>query len=305
VAFTPNRPAGASRSTEEDKRDLVETAIDAGFRPRPRFIRAGSGSDAERALLAASADSWHTFWERASERLRAQELYDAMFPRGHVQRDAWMANEIRSRGLERQYAARVAGGWNAALAARAAQFHRESLEIDRSEAWADKAYVFYSIDDSATTLSVHLERVSETEFAGPIELLKEEHIPMSSFLDGDVEPPRGEEEQRIGKDRTVPAPTLHQWTRVDGGCRKVVWRLRAENAVEDGDGTVPLASLLGFGGKARVAPPIIEGRHRAHADTPKEGSIWLLIMRSLQGTWAPAPITGSDALRPTSESGAT
>jgi len=295
VAFTPSRPAGAPPSGEEDKRDLIETAIDAGFRPRPRFVQASAGGDAERAALAGSADSWHAFWAQASERLRAQELYDAMFPRGHAQRDAWLPQELRARGLEGQYAVRMPGGWNAQLAARAEQFHRESLEIDRSEAWAEKAYVFYSIAPAATTLGVHLERVSEAEFAGPIDLLKDEHIPTLRFVEGDVAPPRGEEEQAFTVG-TVSAPTVHQWSRVNGHCRKVVWRLWGENEKKAGDGTVPLASLLGFGGKARCAPPLTEGRHRAHQDTPKEASIWLLIMRSLQGTWAPPPITGRDAL---------
>ncbi|MEO8184045.1 MAG: hypothetical protein ABI895_34935 [Deltaproteobacteria bacterium] len=297
AAFTPSRPTGASPSIEDDKRDLVETAISAGFRPRPRFVQAGRRSAAERALLAASADSWHTFWERASERLRAQELYDAMFPRGHAQRDAWMANELRSGGLEHQYAARGAGGWNVELAARAEKFHRESLEIDRSEAWAEKAYVFYSIDPSATTLSVHLERTSETEFAGPLDLLKDEHIPMLRFLDGEVEPPRGEEQQALPEGGTVPAPTVNQWARANGRCRKVVWRLWGKSAKAAGDATVPLASLLGCEGRARFAPPISKGSNTAHKDTPKEGSIWLLIMRSLQGTWAPQPITGREVLQ--------
>jgi hypothetical protein len=220
-----------------------------------------------------------------------------MFPRGHAQRDAWLPQELRARGLEGQYAVRMPGGWNAQLAARAEQFHRESLEIDRSEAWAEKAYVFYSIAPAATTLGVHLERVSEAEFAGPIDLLKDEHIPTLRFVEGDVAPPRGEEEQALLVGGTVPAPTVHQWTRVNGRCRKVVWRLWGENAKNAGDGTVPLASLLGLGGKARFAPPLTEDSdNTAHKDTPKEGRIWLLIMRSLQGTWAPPPITGHDAL---------
>jgi len=296
VAFTPNRPSGSRDSIEEDKRDLVESAISVGFRPRPRFVRASGDSNAERARLAASADSWHSFWAQASERLRAQELYDAMFLRGHTQRDAWMPFEVRSRGLEGQYAARVPGGWNTELAARAEQFHRESQEIGRSEAWAEKAYVFYSINSSATTLSVHLERASEAKFAGPIDLLKDERIPTLRFLEGDVEPPRGKEEQKLAKGGTVPAPTVHQWSRVDGGCRKVVWRLWGENEKRAGDATVPLQSLVGFAGRARFAPPIREGNNTAHKDTPKEESLWLHIMGALQGTWAPPLITGSQAL---------
>jgi hypothetical protein len=293
VAVTP-RSGDASSSIEADKRDLIETAINAGFRPRPRFVQA-AGSDAERAQLAASADSWHSFWVQASERLRAQELYDAMFPRGYDQRDGWLPNEIRSRGLEAQYAARAPGGWNAELAARAAQFHRESWEIGRSEAWAEKAYVFYSLDPSPTTLRVHLQCASETEFAGPIDLLKEENIPMLSFLEGDVEPPRGEEEQTLD-DGSVPATTVHQWTRVGGGCRKTVWRLWGENAPNAGDGTVPLRSLVEFGGRARFAPIPKDSACTLHRKTPKEGRIWLHIMGALQGTWAPPTSTATEAI---------
>ena len=220
-----------------------------------------------------------------------------MFPRGYAQRDAWMARELRARGLEAQYAARVPGGWNAELAARAAQFHRESWEIGRSEAWAEKAYIFYSIDPAATTLRVHLERASETEFAGPIDLLKAENIPTLRFLEGDVEPPRGEEEQTLADDRAVPAPTVHQWTRKGGGCRKVVWRLWGQTTKNEGDGTVPLKSLVGFGGSARFAPIAKGSDNTAHEDTPKDGTIWLHIMGALQGTWGPPTTTASDAVR--------
>jgi hypothetical protein len=305
AAFTPNRPPDAVASIEDDKRDLVETALDAGFMPRPRFVRASRGSAAERAQLAASADSWQSFWAEASERQRAQDLYDAMFLRGHPQRDAWLPNELRSRDLEAQYAARVPGGWNTELAARAAQFHRESQEVGASEAWAEKSYVFYSVDSSTTTLSVHLERVSEAAFAGPIDLLKDEDIPTLRFLEGDVEPPRGREEHTLDR-VTVPALMVHQWSRSEGQCRKVVWRLWGESAVKAGDRTVPLRSLVGLGGRARFAPPPKEDSdNTAHKDTPKDGHLWLHIVGSLQGTWAPGLSTGSQALEAAGLSGAT
>ncbi len=47
VAFTPSRPSGPPISIEDDKRYLIETAINAGFRPRPRFVQAGAGSDVD------------------------------------------------------------------------------------------------------------------------------------------------------------------------------------------------------------------------------------------------------------------
>jgi len=290
VALTPTRPAGTPHSIENDKRDFVEAAIGAGFLPRPRFVKASGASDADRARLAASADDWHSFWAAASERMRAQELYDAMYPRGYPERDAWLPRQLQSRRLEAQYAARVPGGWNAELAARAAQFHTESQEIFKSGVWDDRAFVFYSIDELPTTLSVHLERVSEVEFAGPIDLLDDEGIPILRFLEGDVEPPRGEETQTLDKGLTVPALVVHQWTRTNGRCKKIVWRVWGENKERAGDQTVPLRSLLEFGGRmARFARVPDDSGNTTHADTPKDESIWLAIMRALQGSWTPPP----------------
>jgi hypothetical protein len=150
---------------------------------------------------------------------------------------------------------------------------------------------------------VHLERVSETVFATPIDLLKSENIPTLRFLEGDVVPPRGEERYRPPKGESVPAPTVHQWTRAEGGCQKVVWRMWGESATEMGDTTVPLDSLLGIGGEARFAPAIQAGKHTEHAKTPNEGGIWLHIVGSLQGTWVPPLSTGAqvlEALKPSS-----
>jgi hypothetical protein len=302
VAFTPGRPPAAPISVEEDKRDLIDTAISAGFLPAPCFVKASGLSDGERALLASSSNDWHSFWSEASERLRAQELYDASYPHGYPERDSWFPGEIRARGLEAQAAARVRGGWNLELAARARQFHEQSEQVARSGAWKDKAYVFYSIAKQPTTLSVHFERVSETDFADSLALLKDEGIPVLQFLDGDVVPARTEEEREIADERgehhSVPAPVVHQWLRVNGRCKRIVWRLWAESKTSGGDGTVPEESLRGFGGDVQDQQIGKIGDKFTHLDTPNEATVWNSIMQMLQGTWTKTKSPGSVSAEP-------
>jgi hypothetical protein len=190
-----------------------------------------------------------------------------------------------------QAAARVPGGWNIELAARAKRFHEESEAIAKSGEWDHKAYVFYSITEHLTTLSVHLERESEAKFDGPISLLRDENVGVLRFLDGDVVPLRSEEEQMVGKDEArhgVPAPVVHQWSAADGKCRKTVWRLWAKNAASSGDGTVPEESLRRFGGKAPLQRVGVAKEKVDHIDSPKHETVWRSIMQMLQGTWVPS-----------------
>jgi hypothetical protein len=298
VAFTPNRPKGAPPSIEDDKRDLVTTAIDSGFLPPPRFIKASGLTAEQRAQLAATADKWHEYWGEAFERFRAQEVYAAVYPAGYAKYDGWFSRELRSRSLDDQFNARFIGGWNDKLAEDAKVFHEESEAEARSGRWAKKAYIFYSVAKAPTMLSVHYERLGGNEYPDLVALLDAERMPLWKFTDGEAIPPRREEEFTLSGDRTVPAPVVHQWNAVPRSYRRTVWRLHGENRPFAGDGTVPTRSLLGFGGPAQVVKPVPGGPD--HTTAPNEEYVWDMIMRILQDTATPDdfdekadPITGS------------
>lgn len=282
VAYTPNRPRTAAPSIEDDKRDLIAAAIEIGFMAPPRFVKAFGLSPEDRALLAATADKWHQYWAEAFERYRAQDLYEAVYPTGHPKRDGWFTDELRSRGLEAQFAARFVGGWNTELAERARRFHEESEEVARSGHWKAKAFVFYSVVEEPTTLRIHLDRVGHADFPGLASFLDAEGVPIRSLADGAIAPHRRKEQHSVAKERTVPALITHQWTATPGRFRRTIWRIHGDNEGKAGDGTVPTASLVGFGGPAKLLKPIPEGP--SHADATKNDFVWDRIMEILQGT---------------------
>src|SRR5207244_2450072 len=152
-----------------------------------------------------------------------------VYPSGYPKRDQWFTQELRTRGLEQQYASRFVGGWNTELAARAKKFHEESEQEAGSGAWASKAYIFYSVAKAPTMLSVHFECVAQTEFHSFVPLLDAEGFGVLHFADGDVIPPRREEEYKLSDGRTIPAPIAHQWTVQDGRFFRSIWRLHGVN----------------------------------------------------------------------------
>jgi hypothetical protein len=279
IAFTPDRGGGAPTSVEKDKDALITAALQAGLTP-PQFVKAAGLSDEERAGLAMTADEWHAYYREAFERHRAQEIYAAVFPHGLPKREGWFKAEMKARGLELQFAARSTGGWNRELAARAQKFHEESEAIARSGAWADKAYVFYSLTEAPTTLSTHLERVSEAEYPNIAAFLKAERIPMLAFERGEAVPPSGTEKITLADGRSAPALTWHQWTvTADGRYKRTVWRIYVVNRPKSGDSTVPVRSLLGFGGRAHVFKPT----DKPHPEATDDVRVWTGVIRVLQG----------------------
>jgi len=128
-------------------------------------------------------------------------------------------------------------------------------------------------------------------------------------------PPRGVGSQRnsynegplVGH-RDVPAPFVYQWLKGDGHSFKAIrWQLFAVNRKWAGDSTVPVQSLLGFGGKATVLKPIplqhlgdydpnshgneyyAHNGERIpagpeHSDAPSNPYVWERVIEILQGT---------------------
>src|SRR5204863_4101410 len=148
---------GAADSVAADASELVASAIESGFLAAPRFVKASGLSPEQRALIAAGADRWHSFWSEAHEHHRAHAIYTRVYPSGYPKHDDWFGREVISRRLSDQMSSRTPGGWNTELAERARLFHQHSEEIARSGDWKEKAFIFYSVAEAPTTLRVRLE----------------------------------------------------------------------------------------------------------------------------------------------------
>jgi hypothetical protein len=275
VAFTPLRDAKDPRAIEEQKSDLVGFAIKTGFLPPPQFVKAAGLTLEQRALVAASSDRWHRFWHEAHERGRAATLS----PWDEKNLADWTQAEMRRRDLTLQDTARVAGTWNGHLAERARKFHEESEAIAASGKWKDKAFIFYSVSPQPTTLSVHFEQADQREYTSVRDLLAAEGLDVLQLHRGEGLPKRGlENEQR---ENQPPSLICHQWTRKSKtSLLTTAWRVYARSAPDAGDGTVPIRSLLGFGGPAKVFKPL--PAQPGHVEAPNDPLVWDRIMRTLQ-----------------------
>ena len=87
---------------------------------------------------------------------------------------------------------------------------------------------------------------------------------------------------RLASGGEVPVLSAVQWTATPHHYGRTKWRLYGVNKTLEGDGTVPKASLLGFGGPATVLRAIPGGP--IHKDAPSEPFVWERIIEILQGT---------------------
>jgi len=168
-------------------------------------------------------------------------------------------------------AQRSAVGWNDALAKKAEQFHIESEAAAASGAWADKAFIFYS-KGHPTTTSVFIQAEGETDCGDNIVALIKPSNTTSDLYDGIAHPPEPSDrsEERHFEQWIFAGPSH---------VAKRFWKLGAKR--EDGDGTVPLRSLLGFGGPAKIFNPLPGSPE--HVPAPNSDWLWDRVLEVLQG----------------------
>jgi hypothetical protein len=311
VAGSPSNPGSEGQHVEHDKHAFVADAIELGFMPPLAFVKPWR-KPAISHRLAETADRWHALWAERFERRRALPVLSKMFPDAEQRVESWFKNEVQKNGLKYHYYFRQnpGDGWNETLAKRAADFHLQAEAVSTSGEWADKSYIFYSVAPKPTTLQVQIQRVSEHSVESVQELLREQQD-----VGIDLVPPRGVGSQRnpynegplVGH-RYVPAPFVNQWLKNGDHSFKVIrWQMFAVDRKWAGDSTVPVQSLLGFGGRATVVKPIplqhlgeydpnthaneyyAHNGERIpagpeHSDAPSSPYVWERVIEILQGT---------------------
>lgn len=294
--FTGNGPGIRTNLTGLDaERAWIELAIHTGLMPNRKIVPAREPLDAKaRGALALRASAWHEYWEEYCERRRGRTLVEWLYP--HAPPNHWAERELAKRGLVDQDALRVEQGWNQKLADAASAFHSKCEEWAVRGPWADRCYLFYSVAEEATTLCLDAKLVHAEELP-VVEFLKAVGVTMADTRGEVVLPPRkriapddtsvGEKELKEKGDvwvveRWYPSPRFMYGHRLFG---REVWRFATLRQV-DGDGTVPLESQLGFGGKAKVFKRIedrADGTGPAHVPASNHPWVWDRILETLQG----------------------
>lgn len=274
---SPNTTPAGKPDIEKQKSELIAIAANLLIYGKRKVVESGKGSQA----IAAGSDEWAEYWDEHVEWERAKAFYDSLFPGGLPEFHDWPKKTLASRGLQSQDSARVLMGWSNVLGGKARAFHESSESAAASGAWASKAFIFYSKTLHAkTTGSVTIKKQSE---AGPftaVQLAVSEGIPINySVLTGSARP---------SSTKTADSSLdVDQWV-VEGGSHfKRRWRISYSKI--EGDGTVPLRSLLGFGGPAKVFKPLLLNQFKPseggpeHVPAPNSFWAWQRVIEVLQG----------------------
>jgi hypothetical protein len=279
-ATTPDRPVAAPVDVEADKDSFITAAIESGLISNRMVVPSASGlSSVQRAVQAARAEDWHRFWNEYAERERGRALYQATEGTAPTATHrAWFGTEIAARALQDQLAARgTMVGWSQTLAKQAADFHRTSEAVAAGGKWASKAFVFFSIVEADPTMEqINLSTRGARPYSNETAFMQGEGLSQNQdWIPGDAHPGPP---QAAGPGAVV----YDGWSNPGGHAMTATsWRLDWSSRAAQGDATVPLNSLLGFGGQAQVLQAIPQ--NPKHSTTPNSGYVWRNIFRVLQG----------------------
>lgn len=288
VADYPPATGVGHSQRDIEKSALIDAAVKAGIYSARKVVSASRVTDkAQRQAIALEADKWAEYWDEYSLWQRARSMYEQFNPGRDNPFFKWPERELASRGLAAQSAARELTGWNVTLADNAFRFHKASEAAAATGKWAKKSYIFYSKIPSTTTGQVLLYKVSDTP-SSVAELIQPGGT-TRGVIDGKARP---FEMVNANKSRDYD-----QWICLGDSYIKRKWRLSVRKV--DGDGTVPLVSLLGFGGPAKVFKAL--PGNPEHVPAPNSEWLWQRVVEVLQGynvdkhlNTAADPVAGTD-----------
>jgi hypothetical protein len=299
------------------ERRWVELAISAGLMPTRKIVPTAEVlplTSAERRAIAYGADAWAHFWDERAARRRERVLLEWALP---GKRDTWEQRELVKRGLVGQNSVRAEEGWNEHLANRATAFHRACEEMAQKGAWAKKCYIFYSVSKEPTTLALEAELVSSERYSELLPALEAAGVTLGALNVADtlsIPTQAGLPRSRtssvdaleaqaamhiVGADSVARAQAAanpyglvedgvtlwESWSEVGQFLQRNRWRLAVLRQI-DGDGTVPLASLIGFGGDANVFKKLLLPGEKTigpeHVKAPNHPWAWDRILDVLQ-----------------------
>jgi lecithin:cholesterol acyltransferase len=270
--FDPNKNLPAE-IREREKVALIIAAED-----RDIYFARGLASIPPNALssvrpeLASGADAWSKLLDDFNIHRRGQAAYDKLGGAPAQKFNDFLDDEAQSRGLGFQRFRRSGfdtGGLVPSFLDRAKAFHKSSEEIAKSGKWKDKAFIFYSKGHD-TTMRVVIKSEGSQDCQNNVVALIRPSNTIDDLTSGRAHPP-----EPSGSDGVLH---VEQW---DGsnGLFKRFWSV--SRVTGDGDGTVPLPSLLGFGGPAKVFKAL--PGNPEHVPAPNSDFLWDRVMELLEG----------------------
>jgi len=228
------------------KRAWVDHAVKTRFIGPRKLVRDGQAlSPGVREELVTEADRWAALWNRHLVRMRAADLGGAV----EAKLSAALQEDIQAGGFKVSPTHRALElGWNDDLAEAARAFHQKSEEAAEKGEWKDKAFIFYSLALDPTTLGVEAQLLGSESHdavgALPGAAGKSLDEILESVGDGSLVPP---------PEQPFPEIQLYEHWRKEGSrYSRDRYKLVTVTGRLYGDGTVPIGSLLGFGGVATV-----------------------------------------------------
>jgi hypothetical protein len=271
-------PAGTGDIREREKAAFIKAAAERGIYFLKYAVSKAPQTIEARAQIALGADDWNKFLDEAAIHRSGEAAYSGGMKGSDAaaKHRAFVPNEIARRNLSFQQSQRSAVGWNDLLAGRAMQFHKTSEANAASGKWADKAFIFYSkhVKDGkpVTTVRVSIKANGSKNCGNSIPALIQPQTINQDWSEGNAHPPVPEKQS----DKSL---SIEQWVEDSGSYSKQFWTLDREAG--EGDGTVPLSSLLGFGGPAKVFAALPGGPN--HVSAPNSDWLWDRVMEVLQG----------------------
>jgi hypothetical protein len=213
--------------------------------------------------------------------------------------DTWEATHLAESNLVDQNAVRVEQGWSDALQRKATQFHDDCEGVARLGNWADRSYIFYSINKNPTTLGIEAQLESAEEFPNLESFLHAVGWTAEKARKRNVIPPPRKEGTLAKRDLAEPLEQgvfhVENWSKRGAIYRREKWRFATVQQIF-GDGTVPLSSLIGFGGPVNVFRKVIgekdngDERHPdedirglAHSKAPNHPWCWRRVVEVIEG----------------------
>jgi len=278
----------------------------------------------QRHRLAFGANAWAKYWDELCEHKRGRVLTEWVYP---GKRDTWEARELAKRtpqeraNLEEQASVRRELGWNNGISEQTERFQEVCETMAKGGKWANKAYIFYSVSKGPTTLALEARQLSSKLYSNKPSFVVDIKESLHSVYDADtIQPPieesaphmrpaeldaeaamhtltqpsKGHVPQTTERYGFVEEGVFHceSWTRQEENLLRETWRFATLRQI-DGDGTVPLLSLIGFGGDVNVFKKLILKPNEkgdksafgpAHVDAPNHPWAWDRIIDVLQDT---------------------
>jgi len=264
--------SGRGLDIEAEKAALIRAGVERGIYFPKYAVKAAPWSRETLSEIAAGSNAWGKLMDKWTVHDSGAAAYtDKSFPIPNERFRTWFDLKASGHDSQFQKSVRIPMAWNEGLARKAQRFHEESEKVAASGTWADKAFIFYSKIPDSTTGRIVISSGGSKDCGQNMPSLLFPGCSVTTWMEGEGHPP---EPTKIGG-----ALQVEQWEAKDGHLFKRFWTVSAARV--EGDGTVPLRSLLGFGGPAKVFQAL--PGNPPHVPAPNSEWLWDRVIELLQG----------------------